>query len=199
MLHLARSRKALAGVKDLKDSPDSGATRVAVLPCADFTPGSPRTQAFLGAPAIAHGQRGVGTLEPTPHRALFVGRALKLLVNHGTELKSHGALPDDVTQDVGLTTDATEVWRKTGQFSRVTTFPTIERANSRVRSSPEQAVGGLLLRSTACCAGSDAAFAGTGPRSPGAPRRAARRRRNPRPRDTNGRRQSPVGSPENPW
>src|SRR5215470_15767213 len=40
MLHLARSRKALAGVKDLRDIADPGMTRVAVLPCADFTPGS---------------------------------------------------------------------------------------------------------------------------------------------------------------
>src|SRR5439155_19753004 len=42
MLHLARSRKALAALRDLKDIPDPGATRVAVLPCADLTPGSPR-------------------------------------------------------------------------------------------------------------------------------------------------------------
>lgn len=42
MLHLARSRSALAGLKELKDIPDPGETRLAVLPCADLTPGSPR-------------------------------------------------------------------------------------------------------------------------------------------------------------
>jgi Protein of unknown function (DUF499) len=50
LLHLARSRKALVGIKDLKDIPDPGATRVAVLPCADFTPGSPRK--MKGGPTI---------------------------------------------------------------------------------------------------------------------------------------------------
>jgi hypothetical protein len=50
MLHLARSRSALKGIKDLKDVPDPGPTRVAVLPCADLTPGNPRK--IKGGPAI---------------------------------------------------------------------------------------------------------------------------------------------------
>ena len=50
MLHLARNRKALAGFTDLKEIPDPGPTRVAVLPCADLTPGSPRK--IKGGPTV---------------------------------------------------------------------------------------------------------------------------------------------------
>lgn len=42
MYHLAGSRSELGGIQDLKDLPNPGRVSVAVLPCADLTPGSPR-------------------------------------------------------------------------------------------------------------------------------------------------------------
>lgn len=42
MYHLARGRKDLASIADLKDVPDPGRASVAVLPCADLSPGAPR-------------------------------------------------------------------------------------------------------------------------------------------------------------
>ena len=50
MLHLARNRKALGDLSDLRSIPDPGATRVAVLPCADLTPGAPRK--IRGGPTL---------------------------------------------------------------------------------------------------------------------------------------------------
>src|SRR5262249_38696447 len=50
LLHLVRSRSALAAIQDLAGLPDPGPARVAALPCADLTPGS--TRAALGGPPI---------------------------------------------------------------------------------------------------------------------------------------------------
>lgn len=43
MLHLARARAELKGLPEIDALPDPGATRIAVLSCADLTPGAPRT------------------------------------------------------------------------------------------------------------------------------------------------------------
>src|SRR5438876_301299 len=50
MYHLARSRKELASLSDLKGMPDPGSIRVAVLLCADLTLVQPRK--VKGGPAI---------------------------------------------------------------------------------------------------------------------------------------------------
>jgi uncharacterized protein DUF499 len=50
MYHLARSRKDLGSLSELKGIPDPGPVRVAVLSCADLTPGIPRK--VKGGPTI---------------------------------------------------------------------------------------------------------------------------------------------------
>ena len=77
VLHLARSRKNIADLPDLAGIADPGPVRLAVLPCADLTPGAPRK--IRGGPAIrtlwgelafrlggAEGYEAVRSIDETP-------------------------------------------------------------------------------------------------------------------------------------